>query len=224
MGKLILVRHGRTDLNRPGREERLRAWKDIPLDECGMQEAKDTAQQLAGLSVEIIYSSDLVRARQTAEAIQRVVKAPIVTTQNLRPWNLGKLAGQVVQDIIPILERLNRDLTEKAPAGESFNEFYERYERQVRELLQVANVSSSHVVAVTHGRNFMALPAILDGGDRTHIPVMSPVQTAGAMVVEKHAAEWRIAHDPIVRRRDEVPEPPLSYADLGDGQKIILET
>jgi broad specificity phosphatase PhoE len=37
MGKLILVRHGHTPLNAAGKEERLRGWLDIPLDEQGLQ-------------------------------------------------------------------------------------------------------------------------------------------------------------------------------------------
>ena len=60
MGKLILIRHGRTDLNRPGKEERLRAWKDIPLDSCGMQEAEETARQLADQRINVIYCGIIV--------------------------------------------------------------------------------------------------------------------------------------------------------------------
>ena len=192
MGELILIRHGRTDLNRPGKEERLRAWKDIPLDSYGMLEAEETARQLAGHRINLIYSSDLLRARQTAEALQRVSGARVVHSPDLRPWNLGSLAGQKVHDIIPILQRLNRQLNEKAPGGESFDDFYERYSRQIEEILAVAESSSGCVAAVTHGRNFMALPTILEKGDRSNIPVMSPVSTAGVFMVEKHADAWRI--------------------------------
>lgn len=193
MGKMIMIRHGRTELNRPGKEERLRAWRDIPLDSYGMQEAEETARQLAGQPISVIYSSDLLRARQTAEAVQRVSGARIVHTSHLRPWNLGTLAGQLVHDIIPILQRLNEQLSEKAPGGESFDEFYERYSRQIAEILEVAERSSGCVAAVTHGRNFMALPTILEKGDRAHIPVMSPVSTAGVFMVEKQDGQWRIA-------------------------------
>lgn len=193
MGKLILVRHGRTDLNRPGKEERLRAWKDIPLDNYGMQEAEETARLLSSHRINLIYSSDLLRARQTADALQRVSGARIVHSPHLRPWNLGALAGELVHDIIPILQRLNRQLNEKAPGGESFDDFYERYSKQIEEILAVAEGSSGCVAAVTHGRNFMALPTILEKGDRSCIPVMSPVSTAGVFMVEKHGDAWRIA-------------------------------
>ena len=61
MGKLILVRHGHTALNKPGEDERLRAWLDVPLDETGMREVVDTAEKLHGYPIEAIYCSDLKR-------------------------------------------------------------------------------------------------------------------------------------------------------------------
>ena len=67
MGKLILVRHGHTPLNGHGKDERLRAWLDIPLDDQGMREGEEIAEKLSHLDVTGIYSSDLRRARQTAE-------------------------------------------------------------------------------------------------------------------------------------------------------------
>ena len=47
MGKLILVRHGKTVLNSLDQTERLRGWMDIPLDEQGLREAEQTARRLA---------------------------------------------------------------------------------------------------------------------------------------------------------------------------------
>jgi probable phosphoglycerate mutase len=119
MGKLILVRHGKTVLNSLDSEERLRGWMDVPLDEQGLREAEETAQRLAQHPVEHIYSSDLYRARQTAEAAVRMTLAPVEHTSDLRPWNLGTLAGQRVKDILPILKQLELDPELPAPGGES---------------------------------------------------------------------------------------------------------
>ena len=71
MGKLILVSRGHTSLNSPGADERLRAWLDIPLDDKGKQEAVETSETLKGRPIEVIYCSDLRRARQTAEILRR---------------------------------------------------------------------------------------------------------------------------------------------------------
>ena len=46
MGKLLIIRHGHTSLNLPGRDERLRGWLDVPLDGEGLEEAAETAEQV----------------------------------------------------------------------------------------------------------------------------------------------------------------------------------
>ena len=165
MGKLILIRHGHTPLNSHGKEERLRAWLDIPLDEQGLQEAEETALQIAGYPVTAIYSSDLKRARQTAEAIRRTTRASVTTTDELRPWNLGVFGGQLLREIIPFLNLLNERPDLPAPNGESFHQFYARYSRRLAEMLAFAEQSSGYVVGVTHVRNLLAAKTILEHGD-----------------------------------------------------------
>ena len=176
MGKLILVRHGKTVLNSLDNEERLRGWMDVPLDEQGLREAEETAQRLTQYPVAHIYSSDLHRARQTAEAVVRATRAPIAHTSDLRPWNLGTLAGQRVKDIIPILKQLELDPSQAAPLGESFNEFCDRYTHKLEELLDIAARSADCIVAVTHVRNLLAAPTLLRGGDRARIPVRAALR------------------------------------------------
>ncbi len=200
MGKLILVRHGKTVLNSLDNEERLRGWMDVPLDEQGLREAEETAQRLTQYPVAHIYSSDLHRARQTAEAVVRATRAPIAHTSDLRPWNLGTLAGQRVKDIIPILKQLELDPSQAAPLGESFNEFCDRYTHKLEELLDIAARSADCIVAVTHVRNLLAAPTLLRGGDRARIPVRGGPNTGALVWVEKNGKRWNL-------RVDEAPEP-----------------
>lgn len=195
MGKLILVRHGKTVLNSHDNEERLRGWLDIPLDEQGLQEAEETAQRLAQYSVEHIYSSDLYRARQTADAVVRATLAPIEHTCDLRPWNLGSLAGERVKDVLPILQQLELDPTIAAPGGESFLAFCERYTKKLEELLEIAERSKECIVAVTHVRNLLAAPVLLHGGDRAHIPVSGGPKTGSLVWVEKNGKGWHLRVD-----------------------------
>ena len=199
MGKLILVRHGKTVLNSLDSGERLRGWMDVSLDEQGLREAEETAQRLAQHPVEHIYSSDLYRARQTAEAAVRMTLAPVEHTSDLRPWNLGTLAGQRVKDILPILKQLELDPDLPAPGGESFVQFCDRYSRKLQELLGIAARSTGCVVAVTHVRNLLAAPVLLRGGDRGHIPVSGGPKTGSLVWVEKNGKGWHL-------RVDEAPE------------------
>ena len=192
MGKLILVRHGHTSLNVPGRDERLRGWLDIPLDEQGLQEAVETADRLVGYPVQAIYSSDLRRARQTAEMLRRRTHARVTHATELRPWNLGVFCGQRVHDIIPFLNLLNRHPDMPAPSGESFYQFYGRYSRRLSELMNLALQSPGYVVAVTHVRNLLATQTILEHGDRDRVPVRGGPSTGALTIVEQVDGIWRM--------------------------------
>jgi len=196
VGKLILVRHGHTCLNLPGKDERLRGWLDLPLDEKGMEEARETAERLADYPVEAIYSSDLRRARQTAEVLRRSSHAPrIIPTKELRPWNLGVFCGQRVFDIVPFLNLLNQHPDLAAPSGESFYQFYGRYSRRLTELMNLALETSKCIVAVTHVRNVLATQTIIEHGDRDRVPVRGGPPTGTLVVVEKQDGVWRIRKD-----------------------------
>jgi broad specificity phosphatase PhoE len=192
MGKLILVRHGHTSLNVPGRDERLRGWLDIPLDEQGLQEAAETADRLADYPVQAIYSSDLRRARQTAEVLRRRTHAHVTHATELRPWNLGVFCGQRVHDIIPFLNLLNRHPDMPAPSGESFYQFYGRYSRRLSELMNLALQSPGYVVAVTHVRNLLATQTILEQGDRDRVPVRGGPSTGALTIVEQVDGVWQM--------------------------------
>jgi 2,3-bisphosphoglycerate-dependent phosphoglycerate mutase len=195
MGKLILVRHGKTVLNSSDSVERLRGWLDVPLDEQGLWEAEETAQRLAQYPVAHIYCSDLYRAQQTAEAVVKATLAPVVYTADLRPWNVGTLAGQRVKDILPILQQLELDPTMPAPEGESFLQFCSRYLRKLQELLDIANRSEGCIVAVTHVRNLLAAPTLLRGGDTSHIPVSGGPKTGSLVWVEQNGMGWNLRVD-----------------------------
>ena len=196
MGKLILVRHGHTCLNVPGKDERLRGWLDIPLDEQGLAEAAETAQRLADYPVAAIYASDLRRARQTAEILRRRTHAARVsTTTELRPWNLGVFAGQRIVDILPFLNQLNRHPDLAAPSGESFYQFYGRYSRRLNELMRLAHETPHCIVAVTHVRNLLAAQTIIEQGNPDHVPVRGGPTTGTLVVVEKLDGVWQMRAD-----------------------------
>jgi len=199
MGKLILVRHGHTSLNKPGEDERLRAWLDIPLDETGIEEAVETAGKLADYPISEIYCSDLKRARQTARILKRNVKARITATPELRPWNLGVFGGEKIKDILPFLDILNRRTDLAAPSGESFDQFYERYAGRLKHLLELADESDGYVLAVTHVRNLLAATVIIQGGEKSEVPVCGGPRTGTITIVERIDGNWRI------RREDGLP-------------------
>ena len=217
MGKLILVRHGHTSLNSPGNDERLRSWLDVPLDEKGLQEAAETAEKLAKYPVEVIYCSDLRRARQTARVLGRRIGASIVATNELRPWNLGAFGGQRVRDILPFLNLLNQRPDLPAPSGESFYQFYGRFSHRLTQLLNLAENSRGYVLAVTHVRNLLAATTIIEGGDKDKVPVRGGPSTGTITIVEKFGDKWTMHRDdgrevvqPVERLLNALASEPLS--------------
>ena len=193
MGKLLIIRHGHTGLNLPGRDERLRGWLDVPLDGQGLEEAAETAELIAKqYAIDAIYSSDLRRARQTAEVLRQHIKAPVIHTSDLRPWNLGVFCGQRVREILPFLNLLNQHPDLAAPSGESYYQFYGRYSMRLSELLRRAEESVNCVAVITHVRNLLASSTIILGGDKNKVPVKGGPVTGAVVVVEKSGGVWNM--------------------------------
>lgn len=96
MTQLCLVRHGQTDWNLEGRYQ---GQSDVPLNENGFVQAMQLAEQLKGETFAAIYSSDLLRARQTAQPVAKMLGMPVQIEPRLREINQGEWEGVLVEDI-----------------------------------------------------------------------------------------------------------------------------
>ena len=94
--QVIAIRHGETDWNH---ETRIQGHSDIPLNAVGLAQAQRVAQALQGETVAAIYSSDLARARQTAEAIVAATGAPLQLDAALRERAFGVFEGHTWREI-----------------------------------------------------------------------------------------------------------------------------
>ncbi|MBI3346807.1 MAG: histidine phosphatase family protein [Burkholderiales bacterium] len=88
--RLILIRHGETAWNRA---TRIQGHTDIPLSPLGLAQAERLAEALADEPLTAIYSSDLSRARQTAEALARARHLPVRFDTQLRERAFGRFEG-----------------------------------------------------------------------------------------------------------------------------------
>jgi len=89
--RLVLVRHGESTWNALGI---VQGQADAPgLTDEGRRQAAALARQLQGRPVVSLLSSDLTRARQTAEVIARQLGAPVTLDERVRERNLGVLEG-----------------------------------------------------------------------------------------------------------------------------------
>lgn len=94
--RLLLIRHGETAWNRA---TRIQGHTDIPLSPLGLAQAERLAQALSDEPLSAIYSSDLSRARQTAEALARVQGLPIRFDEGLRERAFGRFEGLSWEEI-----------------------------------------------------------------------------------------------------------------------------
>lgn len=88
--RLFLIRHGQSDGNAEGR---FGGHGPTPLSALGRKQALATAESLARDGISVIYSSDLLRAVQTAEPLSEILKVPVRTTRAFRERHVGVLEG-----------------------------------------------------------------------------------------------------------------------------------
>jgi 2,3-bisphosphoglycerate-dependent phosphoglycerate mutase len=92
-GKLILVRHGQSTYNE---ENRFTGWKDVDLTDKGVNEAISSASLLEGISIDLAFTSNLMRAQKTLDLILKGLDIELNITKNeaLNERDYGSLVGQ----------------------------------------------------------------------------------------------------------------------------------
>lgn len=98
MGKLILIRHGQTDMNKDGLYY---GRLDVPINEAGREQAENTRKNLAELKIDydVIYSSPMKRAYETAEIVN-YKNFEIKTDSELREMDFGIFEGLSYKEIL----------------------------------------------------------------------------------------------------------------------------
>ena len=97
MTRLFLVRHGQSEWNAAGR---IQGQIDIQLDETGCQQAQIIADRLAAEPVAAVYSSPLLRAKSTAEAIAARFQLPVQLDPRLMEYDFGVISGSTWADVV----------------------------------------------------------------------------------------------------------------------------
>lgn len=96
-GAVLLARHGETNDNRP--PLRFQGWRDTPLNDHGRDQARTLADELAGRGIASIWSSDLSRARETAEIVAGLLDLDVRVDWRLREANRGRWEGRLFEDV-----------------------------------------------------------------------------------------------------------------------------
>jgi broad specificity phosphatase PhoE len=149
--KVLVWRHGQTAWNA---ERRFQGQLDIPLDDLGRVQAARAAALLAGFAPSAIVSSDLVRARETAQALADVTGLPINFDSRLREIDVGVWQGLTFDEVS---ERFPAEAAAwrgggdgRRGGGESLVEVGERAVAAVEDAL-LSLADGGTLVVVTHG-------------------------------------------------------------------------
>jgi broad specificity phosphatase PhoE len=158
---LLLVRHGETDWNRDGRWQ---GHSDTHLNDSGREQAARLADELDG--VDVIYSSDLARARETAEIVAERVDLPVHLDPRLRERSFGAWEGKTGPEIESEFAAAHAKWLAGGPGAddaEPFAEFAARVESFLAEV--VARHPDETVLIVAHGGSIRVIHARAQGLD-----------------------------------------------------------
>lgn len=161
MRELLITRHGQTEWNVV---RRLQGTSNSPLTEKGKRDAKRLGEALASVPIDTVYSSDLLRAQQTARLIIGD-RAPVQIEPLLREIHMGAWEGRLLKE----LERDEPEIYDAftagsaefhPPGGESMREVWDRCVRMREKLMQD---EADTILLVTHGKTQGLLLALLQG-------------------------------------------------------------
>jgi alpha-ribazole phosphatase len=147
----LLIRHGQTEWNVSGKYT---GQSDIPLNDTGRLQSQQLIEKLKDSPPDVVITSDLMRARETAEILAAPFNLPVQTDARLREINQGIWEGMAFSDIkakyaAEFAARQDNPLEVAPPGGETLRQVKERV------LTAVASITQTHqgmrVAIVAHG-------------------------------------------------------------------------
>ena len=210
--RLVLIRHGETAWNRT---RTLQGQQDIPLNETGLAQAEAVALQLKDEKIDAIFTSDLMRARQTAEVIARPHRLAVVDEPGLRERHWGRYQGLRFDEIEQREPEAHARMVARDPGyvleggGESIEGLVARVAATLSRLTR--SRPDQTVVAVAHGGVLDAVHRIASG-----MPLAAArsfeLPNAAINVIDGDGERWQIREwariDPLrgLARFDELSE------------------
>jgi len=159
---IYLIRHGETDWNI---DLRVQGKRDIPLNISGIKQAEILVSYFEESNIDAIYSSNLVRAYETAKIIGQKIKKDVFIIPDLQEINMGTWEGNFWNDIKieynDFIHHWENNLENiPIPEGESYGQV------QKRVVNAFTNIASKHkdneqIIIVSHGISIKLLVAHL---------------------------------------------------------------
>ena len=185
MTTILLARHGESDWNRT---KRWQGFADRPLTELGRRQASELGERLEDTELDAIYSSDLQRARETAEVVARMKSLTVETTPDLREVDVGSWSGLTRAEAEARYPEAYARWLQGAEGwddGETYDQLGERVVRAIQRIAK--DHDGQRVLIVAHGGTIRAIHATALGVDvhtYRRIQRVEPNATLSAVCVE----------------------------------------
>jgi probable phosphoglycerate mutase len=210
----VLWRHGQTAWNA---EHRFQGHSDVPLNPAGHEQARRTARFIAALHPRAIYSSDLVRAVETAEHLARLTGLPVQLEKDLRERGGGSWEGLTDAEI-----RTQYPAEYAAwvpPDGESVTTVADRAAAAFQRIADSLD-SGSLAVLVSHGAAIsLGMSRLLGLPER--VRVLGPLGNCAWSVLGRRDGHWRLLEHNAGKILDLIAEPeeePVEVLTVGPEQ------
>ena len=154
MTRILLARHGETEWNALGR---IQGWTESPLNELGRTQAESLGTRLSAFPLAAIYSSDLSRAMDTAEAAAMRQGLDVQPMPQLREKNFGRWEGLTAEDVARDYPddwrryHVMREWDASIPGGEAWADVQARILAALNQVLAAHPAPEDTVLLVGHG-------------------------------------------------------------------------
>jgi len=187
---LLFIRHGETPADNP---ERIDGWMPWGLSPKGFEQALLAAERLKPLKPPVVFASDLLMTKQTAEVIGRVLDARVLLDRGWRSWNTGILSNQLATVAQPFIEFFVKHKDCPIPGGESFAQLLDRATAAIGRAADAAYRLNKTLVVVTSRSVLAAVPTALRGdqGEGAYAE-LHEIPGGSIMQAAWDGTQWRI--------------------------------
>ncbi|MBR3162560.1 MAG: histidine phosphatase family protein [Clostridia bacterium] len=156
---LIVVRHGQTDWNV---DNLLQGSTDIALNETGAKQALETSKELSNIDFDVIFSSPLKRALDTANSINAGRHLPIIKDSRLIEREFGEYEGQPGKNV-DFKKYWDYTANIQDCKVEPIQNFFSRVTDFLNEIISKYGNTEKNILVVTHNGVNLAIDSILNG-------------------------------------------------------------
>ena len=142
---IYVMRHGRTDLNA---ENKFNGQIDEDLNSDGIEGAKEAAEIISGLKLDVVFCSPLTRAKHTCDIVH-VNNIPVIYEARIKERTLGVLDGKdLAKEGFSKADYYNYYLESDLPGFEPMKEFYKRVHSFMDEIV---HSNYENILVIAHG-------------------------------------------------------------------------